>query len=204
MKFFRFAITVLAAATSSSCFVSATAAAAAAFRKRKITKKRGSPLGFVLTGGSLYEYDEDLAATGATHKCDSSDHCSGSGGATETGSTDGSVVSIGESCVKTNANPNPICTIPAGLDHGVCECNRCQSGQPGAYCDQTSDCVIPPGLDHPVCIDDRPGYTTKHCDRCQSGQPGSFCGQTSDCVVQTDLDPPHAVCRGPLPRKCQR
>ena len=42
MKFFRFAITVLAAATSSSCFVSATAAAAAASRKRKITKKVGA------------------------------------------------------------------------------------------------------------------------------------------------------------------
>ena len=63
-----------------------------------------------------------------------------------TGPTDGDIISIGESCEKTNANPNPICAIPAGLDHGVCRNKEyddcvialCQSGQPGAFCGQTS------------------------------------------------------------------
>jgi len=65
--------------------------------------------------------------------------------------------------------------------------DACQSGQPGAFCGQSSDCVVITDLDppHAVCRN----------EKCQSGKPGAECGQTSDCVVITDLDPPHAVCR---------
>ena len=95
------------------------------------------------------------------------------------------------------------CIIPPDLSQpAFCFCSSsdhkacwCQSGQPGEYCDETSDCLIPKGLDHSVC---RFGGGDAQC---QSGQPGALCGQTSDCVIQTRLDPPHAVCRK---GKCQR
>ena len=92
------------------------------------------------------------------------------------------------------------------MKHGVCRndgavdgasANTCQSGQPGAFCGQSSDCIVITDLDppHGVCQE----------NICQSGQPGAWCEVTDDCVVQTDLDPPHAVCRGPTgDQKCQR
>ena len=51
------------------------------------------------------------------------------------------------------------CIIPPDLSQpAFCFCSSsdhkacwCQSGQPGEYCDETSDCVIPKGLDHSVC-----------------------------------------------------
>ena len=160
MKFSIFAITALATATCSSCFVSATAAAAAS-RKRKITKKGGSPSG-------------SQEATGATHKCDSSDHCSGSGGATVTGSSG----QPGANCNKTSDF-----VIPSGLDHAVCRDGQCQSGGSGSSCGVISDCIVPPGLDHAVC---RKG-------KCQHGVCYDYCGQDSDCnwplicVGKTDI-----------------
>ena len=101
---------------------------------------------------------------------------------------------------KPDHSCNPPCDhIPAGLDHEVCLCVgyvgsqaegcSCQTGQPGALCDKTSDCVTPEGLTHPVCRSDGANK------RCQSGKAGALCGQTSDCVVRTDLTPPHPVCR---------
>ena len=59
---------------------------------------------------------------------------SGSYGAT--GLTDDDIViPIGGDCGKKKTNPNPICAIPPGLDHGVCRnesdtytFDRCQSG----------------------------------------------------------------------------
>ena len=99
------------------------------------------------------------------------------------------------------------CAIPSELDHGVClgffnidgdtNCSSvvCQSGQPGAYCENTSDCVKPPGLEHPVCR--KPGNMNHH--HCQSGTSGADCGDTSDCVIPPGLE--HGVCRN---NKCQR
>ena len=126
-------------------------------------------------------------------------------------------------CITPPDLSQPAFCFCSSSDHKAC---WCQSGQPGEYCDETSDCVIPKGLDHSVCRfgggdaqcqSGRPGALcgqTSDCvvqtglnhpvcreDKCQSGQPGALCGQTSDCVVQTRLDPPHAVCRN---GKCQR
>ena len=165
MKFSVFALPALAAATSTS---SRYMVAAAASRKRKITKKSGST--------------------------------SGSYGAT--GPPNYNTIPIGDTCGVKDDD----CAIPMGLDHGVCGMDRafpdyfyddfvgywtCQSGQPGAFCVETSDCVVPPVLEHGVCRD----------DICQSGKSGSSCGQTSNCVPIAGLNPPHAVCRN---NKCQR
>ena len=161
MKFSVFALAALSAATSTS---SRYIVAATASRKRKITKKGGST--------------------------------SGSYGAT--GPTNDDTIPIGDTCDVIDDN----CAIPLGLDHGVCvfnpmDCSNrygywtCQSGQPGAFCVETSDCVVPPVLEHGVCRD----------DICQSGKSGSSCGQTSNCVPIAGLNPPHAVCRN---NKCQR
>ena len=95
-------------------------------------------------------------------------------------------------CITPPDLSQPAFCFCSSSDHKAC---WCQSGQPGEYCDETSNCVIPKGLDHSVC---RFGGGDAQC---QSGQPGALCGQTSDCVVQTRLDPPHAVCRK---GKCQR
>ena len=100
------------------------------------------------------------------------------------------VIPIGGDCYDHRDN----CAIPLGFQHGVCACVmphhcglscECTTGQPGAWCAQTSDCVVPPELDHAVCRE----------DKCQSGEPGASCGVHDDCVVITDLDQPHAVCR---------
>ena len=118
------------------------------------------------------------------------------------------VIPIGDSCPAdgrvTDTNLNNNCATPPGLDHGVClgwyssrENTRdiyCQTGQPGAFCDDTFDCVKPPGLDHPVCR--KPDKSDYHT--CQSGTSGADCGQTFDCVIPTGLN--HAVCRN---NKCQ-
>ena len=127
---------------------------------------------------------------------------------------------------------DPPCDTPPGLDHPVCikfqgatpdlDQYECQSGQPGAACDDTSDCVVPKGLDHAVCRDDKcqSGQAGASCgdtsdcvvpkgldhavcrkDKCQSGQAGARCGQTSDCLPIAGLNPPHAVCRKD---KCQQ
>ena len=133
----------------------------------------------------------------------------GSPRAVGVGSTDGDdVIPIGDSCPAdgrvTDTNLNNNCATPPGLDHGVClgwyssrENTRdiyCQTGQPGAFCDDTFDCVKPPGLDHPVCR--KPDKSDYHT--CQSGTSGADCGQTFDCVIPTGLN--HAVCRN---NKCQ-
>ena len=103
------------------------------------------------------------------------------------------LVPIGEKCCdrENPACADANCAVPPGLTHGVCLGRGswgyliCQSGQPGAMCDETSDCVVPPGLEHAVC---RP-------NGCQSGQAGAICGRTSDCVPIAGLNPPRAVCR---------
>ena len=96
---------------------------------------------------------------------------------------------------------NPPCDIPPGLDHAVCINSvvrhgsvyipTCQSGQPDALCEQTSDCFVQTDLDppHAVCRE----------SQCQSGKSGSSCGVDSDCVKPTGLE--HPVCRQ---GKCQR
>ena len=38
------------------------------------------------------------------------------------------------------------CSIPPGLDHGVCRDGQCQSGASGSLCGVTSDCVKPQRL----------------------------------------------------------
>ena len=49
------------------------------------------------------------------------------------------------------------CIIPLGLEHGVCRNGKCQSGQAGARCGQTSDCLPIAGLNppHAVCRKDK-------------------------------------------------
>jgi len=118
------------------------------------------------------------------------------------------LIPIGDPCPAdgrvTDTNLNNNCATPPGLDHGVClgwyssehgsHEIYCQTGQPGAFCEQPSDCVKPPGLDDPVCRKPENNYH-KYC---QSGTSGARCGQTSDCVIPKGLD--HAVCRRD---KCQ-
>ena len=136
MKFSLYAIAALA--------VSTTAAA----RKRKITKKGGSlPDSYEATGPineQVFPIGDSYGATGPTDG--------------------GDVIPIGGRCEKTNANPDPICVIPAGLEHGVCRGGpsngnvlSCQSGQSGSFCEQTSDCVVQNDLDPPHAVCRGPG-----------------------------------------------
>ena len=107
---------------------------------------------------------------------------------------DGDIIPIGDTCVAAEDH----CAIPSGLEHGFCH-GTCQSGQPGAWCGQTSDCVVQNDLDppHAVCRDTGSYYGT-----CQSGQPGSWCATTDDCAIPVSLD--HGVCRYRDDEKKQR
>ena len=100
--------------------IAALAAPATASQKRKAQKKGGSP-------------------SGSAH------------GATGPTTDDNDLIPIGGSCpadgrVK-NTNLNNNCAIPPGLAHGVCLGTYthdrtyiyCQTGQPGAYCEDTSE-----------------------------------------------------------------
>ena len=125
-----YATTALAAATSSSCFVSATATAAS--RKRKITKKNGSPSGSqgptglihcVPIGDDCVTSDNNCAIPpGLTHGVCRDSQCQSG--------TSGSLCGVTSDCVK-----------PPGLQHPVCRNGKCQRGVCGDYCGQNNDCL---------------------------------------------------------------
>merc|ERR1740138_1451603 len=112
------------------------------------------------------------------------------------GNVGGDVIPIDGYCYKAPDD----CVIPPGLTQPNCACAfedpkacYCSTGQPGAYCGESSNCVIPPGSEQPYCYKEkRMVYAT-----CQSGQPGAYCGETSDCVIPPGLD--HPVCRSDGP-----
>ena len=178
MKFSVFAIAALAAATSPSCFVLATATTAS--RKRKITKKNGSPSGSqgatgptglidcVPIGDTCVASDNDCAVPpGLNHGV-----CRGSGknNITCQSGEPGSYCGVTSDCV-----------VPPGLNHAVCRDGQCQSGASGSSCGATSDCVVPSGLEHAVCRQ----------LKCQRGVCGDYCGQDSDCLSGLYCDGKH-------------
>ena len=134
MTFSVIAIAALAAASSFSCMVAASTAAAS--QKRKIAKK----------GGSLSVWNDEAYGDGQN---DGPTVPSGPPG--PPGPNDG--IPIWGPCWNSDE-----CAIPPGLDRGFCtiangRAGKCQSGQPGAICEVTSDCVVQYDLvpPHAVC-----------------------------------------------------